>query len=392
MKWFIPADGHATGSDHEVIESEVESDREEEANHERVLGGNLAAMTEEDVEAAEKILAELARWRAHLGAEWTEDEVEQEAAWSQEAMSSILNATAKKIRICAKSKQWWNADIKERRNAVGREKERWQILEEAARGKAELQMSPRLSKSQIWSDYLQNLRGAEVWRAARYANLWVGMTVEALTDKEGKQANTATDKEEMLRRESFPQNDDDQYYELPPAGSANTPVTEQAVEWALYTHSVKKAPGPDKLSFGAIWLLCQGDKQRIVGMTKAAVCTERQLAVWRRASRLVIRKPCKDDYIKLTVYRSISLLSSMGKVVQKVVAELLSEVAERRGLLSDGQFGSRQWQAAMDAAAIIVDWAHAAWTNGHMTGVLLMDIDIAFPSVPKWRLVNWMKF
>jgi len=55
------------------------------------------------------------------------------------------------------------------------------------------------------------------------------MTVEALTDRDGKQANTSLEKEEMLRRKSFPPNDGDQYYELPPAGSAQTHVTEQAV-------------------------------------------------------------------------------------------------------------------------------------------------------------------
>jgi len=79
-------------------------------------------MTEEDAEAAEKLWVELAKERAHLQAECTKDKVEQEAACCQEAMSSILNATAKEIRICAKSKRWWNPDIKERRQAVGREK------------------------------------------------------------------------------------------------------------------------------------------------------------------------------------------------------------------------------------------------------------------------------
>jgi hypothetical protein len=32
------ADDHATGSDHKVIECEVEADRQEEADHERVVG------------------------------------------------------------------------------------------------------------------------------------------------------------------------------------------------------------------------------------------------------------------------------------------------------------------------------------------------------------------
>jgi len=98
---------------------------------------------------------------------------------------------------------------------------------------------------------------------------------------------------------------------------------------------------------------------------------------------VVIRKPGKDDYMKLKGYRTISLLSCMGKVVEKVVAEQLPEEAERSGLPSDGQFRSKKGQSAIDEAAIIFDRAHAAWTNGHITGVLLMGIKAAFPSVAK---------
>jgi len=42
--------------------------------------------------------------------------------------------------------------------------------------------------------------------------------VDALTDREGKEANTIAEKEEMFRGESLPLNDGDQYYEQPPAG------------------------------------------------------------------------------------------------------------------------------------------------------------------------------
>jgi len=39
----------------------------------------------------------------------------------------------------------------------------------------------------------------------------------------------------------------------------------------------------------------------------------------------------------------------------------------------------------------MVDRAHAAWRDGHIAGVLLMDIKAAFPSVAKGRLVNLIK-
>jgi hypothetical protein len=146
IKWTILAEDPTTGSNHEVIEWEVGVDRQEEADYERVVGWNLTAKTEKHVEAAEKLWMELAKERAQLDEECTEDEVEQGAAWYQEAMSSVLDATAKKIRICTRSKWWWKADINERRRTIGRERRRRRNSEEAARVKEELQKSIWRSK------------------------------------------------------------------------------------------------------------------------------------------------------------------------------------------------------------------------------------------------------
>jgi len=98
-KWFIPADDHATGSDYEVIQWEVEVDRQEEAGQRRVVWGNLAAMTEEKAKAAEKLWPEDAKGRAHLDEECTADEMKQGATWIQEAMDHGLDNMANKIRI-----------------------------------------------------------------------------------------------------------------------------------------------------------------------------------------------------------------------------------------------------------------------------------------------------
>lgn len=103
---------------------------------------------------------------------------------------------------------------------------------------------------------------------------------------------------------------------------------------------------------------------------------------------MVIRKPGKDDYTQPKAYHSISLLSCMGNVVEQVVAELLSDEVEQRGQLCDRGFGSRRGQSSIDVAALMVDRAHEAWTNGHITGVLLMDVKAAFPSLANGRSVN----
>jgi hypothetical protein len=95
-RWTTQDGSHATGSNQEVIEWQFNVDRQEEADHVQVTGWNLAAMSTEDQEAAEKLWWELERERAHLGEECREDDVEREAECCQETLSNILDAKAKK--------------------------------------------------------------------------------------------------------------------------------------------------------------------------------------------------------------------------------------------------------------------------------------------------------
>jgi len=92
------------------------------------------------------------------------DKVESEAEWCQEALSKVLDATARKMRTCAHSKRWWNGEIKEKRSQRGREKRRSRRSAATAQAKAELQKSIQREIGRMWNDYLRNLRGAEVWR------------------------------------------------------------------------------------------------------------------------------------------------------------------------------------------------------------------------------------
>jgi hypothetical protein len=81
----------------------------------------------------------------------------------------------------------------------------------------------------------------------------------------------------------------------------------------------------------------------------------------------------------------------MGKVVEKLVAELLSDEAQRRAQLSDRQFGSSKKRSAIDAAAIMVDRVHMALKEDNITVVLLMNIKAAFQTVARRRQMHAMK-
>ena len=62
-----------------MIEWHYNVDKQEEAHLVQVIGWNLAPMSKQDEEAAEKVWKELERERAHLGEECTGDNVEREA-------------------------------------------------------------------------------------------------------------------------------------------------------------------------------------------------------------------------------------------------------------------------------------------------------------------------
>ena len=135
-----------------------------------IIRWNLASLSKEEKEAAENPWRELERERAQLGKKCMGDNVEREAESCQETLSKVLDAKAKKIRICTRSKRWWNSEIKESRSALGRGKRRGRRSEAAARAKAELQKSIRESKSWMGYDYVQNLKGGEVWRVSKLTN------------------------------------------------------------------------------------------------------------------------------------------------------------------------------------------------------------------------------
>jgi len=114
-------------------------------------------------------------------------------------MGSVFDATAKKIKISAKSQSRWNVNVKETRKAVRRDKWRRRNMEDAARANAKLQKSIWQYRSEMWSEYLESLRGVEVWRAAWYANSQAGTTTEAFTERERDQAARLLEKEKMVR-------------------------------------------------------------------------------------------------------------------------------------------------------------------------------------------------
>jgi hypothetical protein len=96
---------NTTCSYHEVIVWQLTIGKTEEADPKQVIAWNMAVMSKEDEEAAEKLAKSLDGQRAHRMEVCTGGDVEQQAERGHNTLSQVLDGKAKKIRICALSKR-----------------------------------------------------------------------------------------------------------------------------------------------------------------------------------------------------------------------------------------------------------------------------------------------
>ena len=67
---------------------------------------------------------------------------------------------------------------------------------------------------------------------------------------------------------------------------------------------------------------------------------------WRNAKIIPLKKPNKGDYTVAKAWRPISLLSTLGKTLESVVAKRVSHAVETFGLLPTNHFGARKKRSA----------------------------------------------
>ncbi|EED23614.1 reverse transcriptase, putative [Talaromyces stipitatus ATCC 10500] len=178
---------------------------------------------------------------------------------------------------------------------------------------------------------------------------------------------------------------------LPEPGSAHKLMNEEAVKNALFSQGLEKAPGTDLLNFRAIRLLWNLDSERVVSLTRQCLRLGIHPHVWKTAKGVLLRKNGKTNYTLASAYRVISLLKCLGKVIEKLVAELITNFAEAQDLFHNGQFGGRRQRSAIDAVAYLVEEIHQAWANRKLAAALFMDIEGAFDHVILAKLVEVLR-
>ncbi|KAF4334758.1 endonuclease exonuclease phosphatase [Fusarium beomiforme] len=123
-------------------------------------------------------------------------------------------------------------------------------------------------------------------------------------------------------------------------------VTLEEVEEKVMAAKAWKAPGEDGLPamlWKQLWPVV-GD--RVLHLFRTSLRDGELPVQWRSAKIIPLKKPGKDDYKVAKAWRSISLLSTLGKMLEAVMADRISYAVETFGLLPTNHFGGRKQRLA----------------------------------------------
>jgi hypothetical protein len=102
---------------------------------------------------------------------------------------------------------------------------------------------------------------------------------------------------------------------------------------------------------------------------------------WKVAKGICIPKPGNKTYDQAKCYWVISLLSYLGKLIEKVATILITNDVEFRHILHEGQYGACRGWSAVDAAQVLLATVEEIWEQKKITAALMIDVKGAFPMV-----------
>lgn len=109
---------------------------------------------------------------------------------------------------------------------------------------------------------------------------------------------------------------------------------------------------------------------------------------WRIAKIIPLKKPNKDNYTQAKAWRPISLLLTVGKLLEAVIAERISFAVETHGLLPTNHFGARKQRSAEQALLLLQEHIYAAWRGKNVLSLLSFDVKGAYNGVCKDSLLQ----
>jgi hypothetical protein len=321
-------------------------------------------------------------------------------------MAAVLEAVhtlTPKARPSPYAKRWWTTDLTQLRRIYTHWRNRARTqrragcivpeLERQARDAAkEYHDAIRKQKKAHWNDFLAD--DANIWQAARYLapdGSSAFDKIPPLTRPDGSSTRDRTEQTTELLSTFFPPlptliEDEGLRPQRPAVPMPRLTIEE--VERRIFAAKPWKAPGDDGLP-AMVWKqIWPAVKDRVLLLFQTSLDDGELPAQWRNAKIIPLKKPNKGDYTAAKAWRPISLLSTLGKALESVVAERISHAVETFGLLPTNHFGARKKRSTEQALLLLQEHIYKAWRSRKVLSLASFDVKGAYNGVYKERLLQ----
>ena len=294
--------------------------------------------------------------------------LENEAIKLQEMIKIAAEASIPRKKPFSKSKAWWTKELTSLRRQYGKARKSWKKSPNHDTHRAYLEarnsyfQEVKLAKTSCWNTFLENAQGKEIFKAFSYTKKRLLPRLPVLNYEE-KLATSFQDKCHAFMGTLFkkpPSADPIDWATLPEQSKWSElwpDIRDREVKNAIFQSSVKKAPGPDEISFLIVQKAYQNLELRFNRLYRALIRKGYHPRCWKIAKGVILKKSGqKRDYTMPKAYRVISLLNCLGKVSEKILAKRLAELSESpdSDLLYHDQMGSRPKKSALDSVLSLV--------------------------------------
>ena len=150
------------------------------------------------------------------------------------------------------------------------------------------------------------------------------------------------------------------------------------------------APGLDKLTWCHLKFIIKDNSclTNIVNIADACINLGHWPEYFKISSTIIIPKPNKPSYNQPKAFHLIVLLNTIGKLIEKVIANRLQFTVTSNNFIHPSQLGRLKFKSTTDMGITLTHIVQLGWAKGKSTSFLAFDISQFFLSLNHNLLVH----
>ena len=265
------------------------------------------------------------------------------------ALRKAIVETTPLRKPCRHSKPWWTPELKALQRQAHRQRNLYRRTHSPIDKEAWVEKAKKYTEGILrairmkWKEYVGNADGKSIFQIKNYA---LNKATSSLIPTLDGQATTQEEKVEAFTKIFFPRpppadlTDITQTKDYPLSVPYGPSITIEQIQVAVQRMAPKKAPGPDGIPNKVIQKALPYIERHLQTLMQASLDIGHFPKAFRTSNTVVLRKPAKPDYTKSKAYRPIALENTLGKVLESIMATIISYLTETYNLLPNGHHGA----------------------------------------------------